>query len=450
MRTVIYVRLSVHKGDLDPSTSPQGQEDACRAYCAAQGWEVADVVRDLNVSGSAKGLGLQRPGIQRLRELGAERVVFLKIDRIARNVRDFMKLADDFVLVSVRENLDMGSPMGRLVATVLAAFAEFEAETIAGRVRDARAIVDAQGRFPGGVVPYGYRVAPNPDGNGKILEPDPGEAVLWQTAVDDILNGRSLYWVTKSLNESGFRPRKGGYLSPTTVRETLVGESLVGKKAGVQLWEPAISVDSWARVRAVFDARKLPGGARRGKNTTRLKHVMICDGCGSRLWVKNDRGVLFARCGLRNNGGDCPAPASVRYDRLEELVLSDPELRARCENQLMVVREKDAADPVAIRAAEDALEAAQARLRAAVTDEEEADALAERRAARDALQALLDASGEWVERPTGETVWDVITSDDVDTAAEGFRAVVDNIAVKRGGRGKRGLDPARVTVTYWQ
>ncbi len=447
MRTVIYVRLSVHRGAEDPSTSPEGQEAAGRAYCAAQGWTVHSVVTDLDVTGGAKGLRLDRPGIQELRDVGAERVVFLKIDRIARNTKDFLTLAEEFTLVSVKEGLDMGTAMGRFVATILAAFAEMELEMISGRVKDARAILDAAGRFAGGVVPYGYHVVDNPSGNGKVLAPHPEESAMWQDVAEGIIAGRSLHIQTKYLNHKGVEPRgKSDYLSPTTVRETLVGESIVGRKNGVQVYEPAIDLATWAQLRSIFEARKLPQGRRRGKNVTLLTHVMTCSGCGSPLWAKNDRGTLYARCSLNNNGGDCPSPASVKYENLEALVLD--RIEAVAKERPVVVLVRPGSDPLAVRSAEDRLEAAQAHLRAAVTAVQEEDALAERREARAAIAALLDTAGEPVLRMTGERVWDVLMGEDRDAAAQTMQQVLKRVVVAPGGRGVKVLDPERVTLEW--
>ncbi|WP_084800413.1 recombinase family protein [Promicromonospora kroppenstedtii] len=449
MRTVLYVRLSVHRGDADPSTSPEGQEAACRAYCEAQGWPVDDVVTDLDVTGGSKGLRLDRPGIKRLREIGAERVVFLKIDRVARNVKDFLTLSEEFALVSVKDNLDLSTPMGRFVATILAAFAEMELSVIRDRVKDGRAILDAQKRFAGGVVPYGYRVVDNPDGNGKILAPDPDEAPLWQTVATGILAGRSLRIQARYLNHKGVTSRRGETITYNTVRDVLSGDAIVGRKNGVQVWEPAIDLETWAQLRGIFEARKLPEGRRRGKNTTLLSTVMTCAGCGGPLWISNDRGTFYARCSTRisRDESTCDAPASVKYASLEDMVLE--RIEATAKERPVVVRGRLGTDPVALRDAEDALEAAQARLRAAETEDEESAALAARRAARATLDALSKTTGQPVLRITGERVWDVLMAEDIDAAARAMQQVVSRVIVTKGRTPNTGvLDPARVELEW--
>src|SRR4051812_6141994 len=110
VNAIIYVRLSVFRGEDDPTTSPKRQEQICRDYCAAKGWNVLDVISDLDVSGSDKGLRLDRPGLAEIRTRWAETdiVIFSKLDRMARNVVDFRTFADEAekngaALVSVNE-----------------------------------------------------------------------------------------------------------------------------------------------------------------------------------------------------------------------------------------------------------------------------------------------------------------------------------------------------------
>ncbi|GAA1429401.1 hypothetical protein GCM10009616_11390 [Microlunatus lacustris] len=90
MRAVIYVRVSSLSRD-DPSTSPERQLESCSQYAASKGWQVVRVVRDLNVSGSAGGLRLQRPGLVEIRQLwgSVDAVIVARLDRLARSVSDF-------------------------------------------------------------------------------------------------------------------------------------------------------------------------------------------------------------------------------------------------------------------------------------------------------------------------------------------------------------------------
>lgn len=452
-RAVIYIRLSVHRGTADPSVSPEGQEGACRAYARAQGWDVVAVVRDLDVSGSVKGKRLDRPGLKEVREhvvtKGATRVLSLKIDRLARSTKDFLTIAEELeslgaTLATVKEGLDLATPMGRFVAQVLASFAELEAAVIADRVRDARVVLDAKGRFAGGRVPHGYRIAEDRRGPGVILEPYPPEAEFWTGLAEFIRDGGSLHAATERANESAFRPRIGKTFNTSTIRSTLTGDAIVGIKDGRQVYEPALDADLWHAVREVFAARATgPRVGRRARTPWRLSLVMACGGCSAPLWVKRDRGYLYARCSTKVNGQPCPAPANVNYERLEEYVLGEIEPWAR---RLELVRmEVSGPPPAKLRAAEKALEVAEARQRAARTRDEALDAFDDVETARSALAALQADTGQMREVPTGRYLWDAITdTEDPDAAADAIASVLVLVEVRKAER--RGFDPDNVRV----
>ncbi len=139
------------------------------------------VEEDIDVSGFSRGL--DRPGLRRIltRLADFEVIVFFKIDRLARSTVDFaeiMKLseAQGVALASATEPLDLTSSVGRAMAKVIAVFAELESDMIGMRVSSAHEHLRREGRYTGGRVPYGYRVAPNPNGAGKVLEVNAEEA----------------------------------------------------------------------------------------------------------------------------------------------------------------------------------------------------------------------------------------------------------------------------------
>ncbi|MGI5191491.1 recombinase family protein [Promicromonospora sp. CA-289599] len=453
-RAVIYIRLSVHRGTADPTVSPESQEDACRAYARSQGWDVVAVVRDLDVSASVKGKRLDRPGLREVREHvtrhGATRVLSLKIDRLARSTKDFLTIAEDLealgaTLATVKEGLDLATPMGRFVAQVLASFAELEAAVIADRVRDARAVLDAKGRFAGGRVPYGYQIAEDPNSAGVILTPKPDEAAFWTKLAEFIRDGGSLHAATAQANASLFRPRVGKTFNTSTIRSTLTGDAIVGIRDGRQVYEPALDADLWHAVREIFASRRTgPRDGRRPRSTTwRLSLVMECAGCSSPLWVKRDQGYLYARCSVKTNGGDCPAPANINYERLEAHVLAELEPWATRVQLLRV--ETHGTNPAALRAAEGVVEAAEARQRAARTREDALAAYEDVDAARSALAALQADAGQVRNVPTGRTLWEALTDpDDVHGAAEALATVLDAIVVTKAA--VRGFDPANVAI----
>lgn len=223
-RAVLYARLSV---TTEESVSIESQLEAGRNYCKAHGWEVVGEYKDDGKS-AYKNKPEDRDGWKELlaRPRGSYDVVVIrKIDRLARRITDFWNTYQDLeesgqTLASIADNLDMSTTIGRIVAGVLAGFAEMEAETISTRVRDARRYLTDNGRVPGGAAPFGYWNAPNPDGKGKVLAKDPMTIEFVEEAVARILRGDSVRSVALYLDEVAPRTSRKNSAANWTVTVT--------------------------------------------------------------------------------------------------------------------------------------------------------------------------------------------------------------------------------------
>ncbi|MEU3571945.1 recombinase family protein [Kitasatospora sp. NPDC036755] len=321
MRAAIYVRLS---RDTEESTSPERQRAACEALCEARGWTVATVEEDIDVSGFSKGL--ERPGLQRILTRLAEFdvIVFFKIDRLARSTVDFaeiMKLseAQGVALASATEPLDLTSSMGRAMAKVIAVFAELESDTIGMRVSSAHEHLRREGRYTGGRVPYGYRVVPNPDGAGKVLEVNPEEARTIHLIVERVLAKDSLMTIATDLSKSNV-PSPGHTSRQTTgkrsdskqwytgsLRSLLTNPQLLGqviedgkpilRTDGLPLVNrtPILDMDTWQALQDELSRRANPRDRRR-EGTSLLRGIVHCSLCGFRMYTYVAKGRLRYRC----------------------------------------------------------------------------------------------------------------------------------------------------------
>jgi site-specific DNA recombinase len=154
-RILAALRLS---RDTDESTSIERQREQVRAWARSR--DSASVVGeavDSDVSGTVPAM--EREGLgPYLREPLAstwEVLVVSKLDRLTRNVADFMAVVDwanqhGKVIVSLVESFDLGTPYGRFVATIMAAFAEMERERIRERCRESYARLRGTGRGAAG------------------------------------------------------------------------------------------------------------------------------------------------------------------------------------------------------------------------------------------------------------------------------------------------------------
>lgn len=166
----IYSRKSK---ETDTGESIKNQIDMCKDYFLKQGKEFTfEVFQDEGFSGG----NTKRPEFQRMMLLAKhgkfDIVACYKVDRIARNIIDFMNTFDTLKknkvsLVSVTEGFDPNTPIGMMLMTMIAGFAEMERMNIAQRVKDNMNALAKMGRWLGGTPPTGYRTIKENTHDGK-------------------------------------------------------------------------------------------------------------------------------------------------------------------------------------------------------------------------------------------------------------------------------------------
>jgi DNA invertase Pin-like site-specific DNA recombinase len=167
LRCAVYTRKSSEEGLEQEFNSLEAQREACEAYIKSQaheGWRLSPERFD---DGGFSGGSLERPALTRLleqiREKRIDIIVIYKIDRLTRSLMDFAKLAELFekegvFFVSVTQQFNTTTSMGRLMLNVLLSFAQFEREITGERIRDKIAASKKKGMWMGGGVPTGYDV----------------------------------------------------------------------------------------------------------------------------------------------------------------------------------------------------------------------------------------------------------------------------------------------------
>jgi DNA invertase Pin-like site-specific DNA recombinase len=174
-----------------------------------QGAELAEMV----VDGGESAKTLNRAGLRRVLDMVENRevqaVIVAKLDRLTRSVKDLCEVLMLFerkgvALVSVAESLDTGSAAGRLVITIMGAVSQWEREAIGERTRDVLRHKRSIGERVGNI-PYGCRLA----ADGKHIEPDPSEQEVLAAIGDLRSRRRSLREIAATLNEKGWRTRRG-------------------------------------------------------------------------------------------------------------------------------------------------------------------------------------------------------------------------------------------------
>ncbi|WP_292619243.1 recombinase family protein, partial [Nitrobacter sp. 62-23] len=182
IRCAIYTRVSTDAGLDQEFNSLDAQYDASEAYIRSQahaGWTLIKMRYD---DGGFSGGSTDRPALQKLLDDVRARkinvIVVYKVDRLTRSLADFAKLVEQFdahgvSFVSVTQQFNTTTSMGRLTLNVLLSFAQFEREVTAERIRDKIAASKRKGLWVGGMVPLGYALS-----DGKLsIHPDEARTV---------------------------------------------------------------------------------------------------------------------------------------------------------------------------------------------------------------------------------------------------------------------------------
>ena len=181
MRCAIYTRKSSEEGLEQSFNSLDAQRESCEAFINSQmheGWRVLATRYD---DGGYSGGSMERPALKRLlADVAANRInviVVYKVDRLTRSLADFAKIVETFdakgaSFVSVTQQFNTTTSMGRLTLNILLSFAQFEREVTGERIRDKIAASKKKGMWMGGLVPLGY------DLEDRKLVPNPKEVAL--------------------------------------------------------------------------------------------------------------------------------------------------------------------------------------------------------------------------------------------------------------------------------
>src|SRR5260221_105076 len=175
-RCAVYTRKSSEEG-LDQSfNSLDAQREAGEAYIRSQAHEGWKLVKTAYDDGGFSGGSMDQPALQRLlADLGqglVDVIVVYKIDRLTRSLADFARIVETLdrqgaSFVSITQQFNTTTSMGRLTLNVLLSFAQFERGVTGERIRGKIAASKQKGMWMGGVTPLGYQAR-----DGKLVVVD--------------------------------------------------------------------------------------------------------------------------------------------------------------------------------------------------------------------------------------------------------------------------------------
>jgi site-specific DNA recombinase len=210
VRCAIYTRVSTDQGLDQEFNSLDAQYEAASAYIKSQAHAGWTLIRSRYDDGGYSGGSIDRPDLQRLLEdIRARKIdviVVYKVDRLTRSLADFAKLVELFdahgvSFVSVTQQFNTTTSMGRLTLNVLLSFAQFEREVTSERIRDKIAASKRKGIWVGGNLPLGYEMK---DGKIAVVEE---EAELVRSIFRRYLELGSVNELVRDLRERNIRTR---------------------------------------------------------------------------------------------------------------------------------------------------------------------------------------------------------------------------------------------------
>jgi site-specific DNA recombinase len=277
-RCAVYTRKSSEEGLDQEYNSIDAQRDAGHAYIASQraeGWiAVADDYDDPAFSGG----NMERPGLKRLmadiEDGKIDIVVVYKIDRLTRSLADFSKMVEVFErlgvsFVSVTQQFNTTTSMGRLMLNVLLSFAQFEREVTGERIRDKIAASKRKGMWMGGVPPLGYDVE-----NRRLVANDKEARIIRHIFKRFVELGSSTMLVkelrldgvtSKAWTTQDGRTREGKPIDKSLIYKLLSNRTYLGELRHKELWykaehPPIIDQQSWDDVHAILSTNSSKRG----------------------------------------------------------------------------------------------------------------------------------------------------------------------------------------------
>ena len=451
MRAVGIIRVSKVAGrEGDSFASPSVQRGRIEAICETNGWELVDVLEELDVSGG-KSLA-KRPGLsialQLIEARKAEIVVAAYFDRLFRSLSTQGEVVDRVERAGGQVYaVDMGGVSNAtagqwLTGTLIGAISEYYRRQTGEKLREAAVRAATRGVYAG-KIPLGYV-----KGDDGRLEVDPELGPVVTDLFARRTEGASLRELCEILREHGVE-RWPGPVSKMLRSRIYLGEVTYGETVTTGAHPALVSSEVWRR------AQLQHGTAGRKPSDVRLLNrtgVLRCSGCGRTLVLASSNGMGAApryRCLSSGSRSFCPSPVTINAAVAEDAVAEATRARVAGIKGRGNAGADGKARQAALRAAQEALDGTLATFQAAgLTAEPGAvERLSEMRRLRDEAQAEVDRYSDTADVViTADADWHLLTLDEQQTIV---RAVISSATVlPNTGRRQMDQQADRVVIEY--
>mgnify|MGYP001590622441 CR=1 FL=1 len=318
----LYIRVSTDR-QAKEGDSLEEQESELKKFCEYRNFRIHKIFIERGKSGG----NTNRPEYQKLvkdiENSKINAVVVKKLDRLSRSLMDFEQLmiklqTQDVGFISLRENFDTTTAMGKAMLRVALVFAQLEREQTAERIKDVFAWRAEQGLYNGGTRPFGY------DSVSSELIPHKQEKQVVQFMFKTFLEAKSTTIVAKECNAAGYRNRAGSLWDKRQVHKLLNHPVYAGKirwndiiSQGVH--QPLVTEETFQKAQVIFQERTYNRGSKRIKGL--LRGFLVCSDCQTPMTPnytkkKNQTMYYYYRCVSSLNPK--PGKPCKNYLRMED------------------------------------------------------------------------------------------------------------------------------------
>ncbi len=334
LRVATYRRISTN--EVNQPHSLEAQERSLREYVERD----PTLVFEKDFSDRLTGTTTERPGLEAMLDAAAagefDVVLFYRIDRLARSVYGFMEILHELdecgvALRSATEPFETMTPAGKLMAQMLASFAEFEHDVLLDRIHEGFNAKAVKGEWLGGPAPFGYAN----DREHQTLAVVPDEAAIVRRIYRSYLDGVGARTVAESLNTAGITHRGGRPWNPMSVLRVVGGSVYAGLIERADEFYPGlhpaiVSRETFEAVQALRATKSAPDQhTKLASGTTEfiLTGTARCSSCGRSLvgQTANARGKRYRYYGCSGKPNQARSQLCsnerVDADALEAMVI---------------------------------------------------------------------------------------------------------------------------------
>lgn len=360
IKVIGYIRVSTEE-QAKEGFSLDNQRKDLRDYCLYRGWNLIDVYADEGISGASvnerQGLNM---AIRYIEEKDITYLLVWKLSRLSRKVSDVVNLVEvleknSTYLISIKDNIDTSSPMGKPFLYIASIFAEMERENMIVQVKGGMTQKAREGKWNGGPIPLGYSL------EDKELIVNDDEAEVIKIIFDMYLKGNGYLSIAKFLNSQGFKTRKNKLFGSKTIKVILQNDIYAGRISWGKYIVDKDKSKKGSKVRVFNEDLILTNGTHKeiiepeifdyvqelinknkkfdlstNKSTYLLSGILKCPYCGSSMSVQQSPGknklYKYYRCNKYFNKGSCVANG-IGLEKIEseffdilDMILSNQDL----------------------------------------------------------------------------------------------------------------------------